>query len=121
MSLELQNVRKSYREPGGGVVPVLNIAEFKLGAGEQIALIGESGGGKTTLLNIIAGLTAAINHAANIKLPHCKPRQSDPDAWSVRVTGVEGAHFFAARRSSHAARMPAGSSLKASRQPVQQT
>ncbi|HUQ71308.1 MAG TPA: ABC transporter ATP-binding protein, partial [Planctomycetaceae bacterium] len=59
MSLELQNVRKSYREPGGGVVPVLNIAEFRLGAGEQVALIGESGGGKTTLLNIIAGITAA--------------------------------------------------------------
>ncbi|HUQ69923.1 MAG TPA: ABC transporter ATP-binding protein, partial [Planctomycetaceae bacterium] len=37
----------------------LNIAEFKLGAGEQVALIGESGGGKTTLLNIIAGITSA--------------------------------------------------------------
>lgn len=59
MSLELHNVRKSYREPGGGVVPVLDIAEFRLGPGEQVALVGESGGGKTTLLNVIAGITAA--------------------------------------------------------------
>lgn len=70
MSLELQNVRKSYREPGGGVVPVLNIGDFRLGTGEQVALIGESGGGKTTLLNIIAGITSA-------------------DAGSVKVGGVD--------------------------------
>lgn len=59
MTLELRNVRKSYREPGGHVVPVLSISEFRVHAGEQVALIGESGGGKTTLLNIIAGITSA--------------------------------------------------------------
>ena len=59
MSLELRNVTKSYRDPGGGRVPVLNVADFKLGAGEQVVLIGSSGGGKTTLLNIIAGITTA--------------------------------------------------------------
>jgi putative ABC transport system ATP-binding protein len=59
MSLELQNVRKSYREPGGGIVPVLDITAFRVGPGEQVALVGESGGGKTTLLNVIAGITSA--------------------------------------------------------------
>ena len=59
MSLELRNVTKTYREPGGGRLPVLNIAEFKLAAGEQVVLVGSSGGGKTTLLNIIAGITSA--------------------------------------------------------------
>ncbi len=59
MTLELRNVRKSYREPGGRVVPVLNVSEFRVNRGEQVALIGESGGGKTTLLNIIAGITTA--------------------------------------------------------------
>ncbi len=59
MSLELRNVTKSYRDPGGGRVPVLNVADFKLGSGEQAVLVGSSGGGKTTLLNIIAGITTA--------------------------------------------------------------
>ncbi len=59
MSLELRNVTKTYREPGGGRLPVLNVADFKLATGEQIALVGSSGGGKTTLLNIIAGITTA--------------------------------------------------------------
>jgi putative ABC transport system ATP-binding protein len=59
MSLELRDVKKSYREPGGGQLPVLNIASFKLAPGEQTVLVGSSGGGKTTLLNIIAGITSA--------------------------------------------------------------
>jgi putative ABC transport system ATP-binding protein len=57
MSLELKNVRKSYREPGGGTLPVLDISHFSLPQGTQAALIGQSGGGKTTLLNVIAGIT----------------------------------------------------------------
>ena len=59
MSLELRNVTKTYRDPSGGRVPVLNVADFKLATGEQVALVGSSGGGKTTLLNIIAGITTA--------------------------------------------------------------
>lgn len=59
MSLQLTNVKKSYRESGGGRLPVLDIASFTLGAGEQAVLVGSSGGGKTTLLNIIAGITSA--------------------------------------------------------------
>ncbi len=59
MSLLLKNVRKSYREPDGTPLPVLNVPHFALQAGEQAALIGQSGGGKTTLLNVISGITAA--------------------------------------------------------------
>ena len=59
MSLELRNVTKTYREPGGGRLPILNVNHFQLAAGEQVVLVGSSGGGKTTLLNIIAGITAA--------------------------------------------------------------
>jgi putative ABC transport system ATP-binding protein len=57
MSLLLQDVRKSYREPDGAPLPVLNIARFEVRPAEQVVLVGESGGGKTTLLNVIAGIT----------------------------------------------------------------
>ena len=57
MSLELKNVRKSYLLPDGSRLPILGISSFELKSGEQVALIGSSGGGKTTLLNSIAGIT----------------------------------------------------------------
>ncbi len=57
MSLVLEQVEKSYLQPDGLRLPVLQIPEFRLQAGEQVALVGQSGGGKTTLLNVIAGIT----------------------------------------------------------------
>ncbi|WP_437193038.1 ABC transporter ATP-binding protein [Planctomicrobium sp. SH527] len=70
MSLILRNIRKSYREPAGGMLPVLNIDSFELNQGDQVALVGQSGGGKTTLLNVIAGITM-------------------PDAGEVIINGVD--------------------------------
>jgi putative ABC transport system ATP-binding protein len=56
MLLELHNLKKSYREPNGSELPILDIPHFQLDEGQQMALIGRSGGGKTTLLHIIAGI-----------------------------------------------------------------
>ena len=55
--LSLVNLQKSYTEPNGVPLPVLEIPEFSLGRGEQMVLMGSSGGGKTTLLHVIAGLS----------------------------------------------------------------
>lgn len=56
MSLRLDHVKKAYREPDGNVLPVLDINQYQLAQGEQAALVGSSGGGKTTLLNVISGI-----------------------------------------------------------------
>ena len=55
--LEIQNIKKSFTQPDGESVPILDVPEFKVAAGEQVVLLGPSGCGKTTLLHIIAGLT----------------------------------------------------------------
>lgn len=55
--LLLENVRKTYIEPNGHPLPILHIPRFAVEEGEQLALVGRSGGGKTTLLHIIAGIS----------------------------------------------------------------
>ena len=55
--LELTDVTKVFPQPGGGSLTVLDVPSMKIAAGEQIALLGTSGGGKTTLLHVIAGLS----------------------------------------------------------------
>ena len=55
--LLVENVKKSYREPDGSRLAILDIPQLAVAAGEQVVIRGRSGGGKTTLLNAIAGLT----------------------------------------------------------------
>jgi putative ABC transport system ATP-binding protein len=57
--LEISELKKAYVAPGGGLMPVLDVPRFTLEAGEQIALRGGSGSGKTTFLHLIAGVLAA--------------------------------------------------------------
>jgi putative ABC transport system ATP-binding protein len=54
--LLVENVKKSYREPDGSTLAILDIPRLAVDAGEQVVIRGRSGGGKTTLLNAIAGL-----------------------------------------------------------------
>jgi putative ABC transport system ATP-binding protein len=55
--LEIRDVRKSFLEPDGGVLPILDVPSYQLAAGEQAVLMGKSGSGKTTLLHVIAGIS----------------------------------------------------------------
>ncbi len=77
--LLLKDVRKSFVEPDGTVLQILDIAHFQVGAGEQVVLMGQSGCGKTTLLHVIAGI-------------------SRPDAGRVEVDGCDMARLPEAGR-----------------------
>lgn len=55
--LLLERVKKSYAEPDGGRLPILDIPRFEIEAGEQVVLLGPSGCGKSTLLHVIAGIS----------------------------------------------------------------
>jgi putative ABC transport system ATP-binding protein len=56
MPVWLDELKKEYVSPDGGRVPVIDVPAFRLGDGEQVALVGGSGTGKTTLLHLIAGI-----------------------------------------------------------------
>ena len=68
--LHVKGVKKSFTEPDGTPLPILDVREFQIAAGEQVLLMGRSGGGKTTLLHIIAGI-------------------SRPDTGEVRIANVD--------------------------------
>ncbi len=62
MSIELQNVSKSF-----GDVPAVDRVSFSVKEGELLALLGPSGGGKTTVLRMIAGLEVPTEGALFIR------------------------------------------------------
>lgn len=57
--LEINNLKKHFYAPDGGRQSVVDIGYFVLGQEGQIALEGGSGSGKTTFLNLIAGILKA--------------------------------------------------------------
>ncbi|MEI6233205.1 MAG: ABC transporter ATP-binding protein [Planctomycetota bacterium] len=59
MLLEIEGLTKSYISPDGEKNTVVNVPRFALKEGEQVALEGQSGSGKTTFLNLIAGILQA--------------------------------------------------------------
>jgi putative ABC transport system ATP-binding protein len=77
--LAVANLKKAFVAPDGERNEILDIATFTIGAGEQVALRGESGSGKTTFLNIVAGI-------------------ADADAGTVTIDGVAMTALSEAKR-----------------------
>jgi ABC-type lipoprotein export system ATPase subunit len=57
--LSLFSLRKSFVSPEGDRKLIVDVPEFSLAAGQQLAVRGESGSGKTTFLHLIAGILTA--------------------------------------------------------------
>lgn len=57
--VELKSVDKSFRSADGSARLVLQGVDFTLNEGEIVALLGQSGSGKSTMLRIMAGLSQA--------------------------------------------------------------
>ena len=64
--LNVVDLTKSFTAPDGGRVEIVRVPQFQIAAGEQRALRGESGSGKTTFLHLIAGILAADGGRAEI-------------------------------------------------------
>jgi putative ABC transport system ATP-binding protein len=82
--LKLLDVKKTFTQPDGTRLPVIDIEAYDVEAGEQLAMVGRSGCGKTTLLHVIAGLSRPDSGRVMI------------DGWDVtRLTEAESDQFRA--------------------------
>lgn len=57
--LSAVEIRKAFKSPDGGLTEVLKGASLDVCESESVSICGESGAGKTTFLNIIAGLESS--------------------------------------------------------------
>ena len=74
--LDVRNLTKSYGGPSGR--RVLDGVQLRVQPGEYVAIVGESGVGKSTLLNLIAGLD--VPDSGQILLEDRDLAQLDEDA-----------------------------------------
>ena len=77
--LDIHSLQKSFVSPEGGRKLIVQVPEFALEAGAQVALRGDSGSGKTTFLHLIAGILA-------------------PDQGSILIEGQDMAALSESRR-----------------------
>jgi ABC-type Fe3+/spermidine/putrescine transport system ATPase subunit len=85
MSIEARNISKTF-----GDFHALRNVSLKIGDGELVALLGPSGGGKTTLLRIIAGL-----------------EEPDPEPAQRHPLSRSGRHVQSRRPATRRLRIPA--------------
>jgi putative ABC transport system ATP-binding protein len=69
-SLTIRDLKKSFRSPDGESSTIVDVESFSMNEGAQLALKGTSGSGKTTFLNLIAGILT-------------------PDSGTIEITGED--------------------------------
>lgn len=76
--IKVRDVQKKYANPDGGEITALWLDKLDIEAGEEVGVSGASGMGKTTLLNILCGISlptqgsVVINDVEITKLPEAK-------------------------------------------------
>jgi NitT/TauT family transport system ATP-binding protein len=70
--VELNHVSKSFHSGGGAPVTILDDISLQVEEGEMLALLGQSGSGKSTILRLIAGLAQP---SEGVVLRHGEPLQ----------------------------------------------
>lgn len=78
--IEIEGVCKEFvlHNQGGAVIPVMDAATLKVGAGECVALIGASGAGKSTLMRMIYGnylVNAGVIRVGDLDVAQAEPRE----------------------------------------------
>jgi NitT/TauT family transport system ATP-binding protein len=65
--VSLQEVSKSYRQPNGQMITIMEQINLELRTGEIVAILGPSGSGKSTLMRIISGLVLPTSGQVNYR------------------------------------------------------
>lgn len=86
--IHLQEVSKSFKV-GAAMVPVLNQISLEVQRGEFVAVVGPSGNGKSTLLNMVTGIDAPSSGTVHVG-GHCLNGMSENDlaAWRGATVGI---------------------------------
>ncbi len=61
VTISIENLTKTFRQPTGESLTVLQGISFGVSEGDFVIVLGESGCGKSTLLSLVAGLTPATD------------------------------------------------------------
>ncbi|MFI6995024.1 thiol reductant ABC exporter subunit CydD [Nonomuraea wenchangensis] len=89
--IRLENVTVRY--PGREAAALEDVT-LTIGPGERVALVGESGGGKSTLLHLLLGFVQPA--AGRVLVDGADLRELDPAAWRARLAFVaQRPHLFA--------------------------
>ena len=67
--IALCDLVKVYRTPAGDF-PALRSIDLEVGSGEFVAVVGKSGSGKTTMINMLTGIDRSCSVGS---LPNCDP------------------------------------------------
>lgn len=87
MVLKVSGLNKSYIQGDGTSLDVLKSMNFELSKGETVAVMGESGSGKTTFLNCVAGLDH-FNSGSVLLLGKSVASLKDKELGSLRNKGL---------------------------------